>query len=273
MIMKKKYKQIICAILAASLCLCLCACGRRTDGYGVNSIDVIVEQDYSLAFRNDDPLYFYLTGAIEVLNAQGKVAELSAKWLGGEKLNFESNAEALDTYNIEPRTLIIGVDINSFPMVYISNGTFWGFDIELAQAACDLLGWTLQAQSIEKENVYNELASGNIDVAWGGIALDESEIDEGLYTQYGPYIHNDIVIAVRDSSTYWNVNRLKGKTLAMPSTTEARLALESDPKLLKNLGNVIRLVNGTTDCFSYLYAGSCDAILTDTTAILYYNHH
>ena len=66
---------------------------------------------------------------------------------------------------------------------------------------------------------------------------------------------------------------MKGKTLAMPSTTEAMNALNSDSRLASRLGNVIRLVGGTMECFNYLYSGKCDAILTDSTAILYYNCH
>ena len=45
----------------------------------------------------------------------------------------------------EPRTFIIGVDINSFPMAYVVDGNYWGFDVRLAMAVCERLGWTLQS--------------------------------------------------------------------------------------------------------------------------------
>ena len=79
--------------------------------------------------------------------------------------------------------------INSFPMAYISNGEFWGLDAELAREVADLLGWDLKFQEIEKENVYVELSSGNIDCAWGGVALDPAEVEDGLYVQYLSLIH------------------------------------------------------------------------------------
>ena len=56
-------------------------------------------------------------------------------------------------------------------------------------------------------------------------------------------------------------------------TVEALNALNSDSRLASRLGNVIRLVGGTIECFNYLYDNKCDAILTDSTAILYYNCH
>ncbi len=256
-------------MLAAVLCFPMAACGGST--YGVKVSQTLIEQEYSLAFRNNDPQIYYVVAAIKVLAAQGKVDELATKWFGGKIINFEKDANALDNLAVpKDKTFIIGVDVNSFPFVYSSNGTLWGFDIEMAIAVTELLGWTLKEQSIEKENVYDELASGNIDCAWGGIALDAKDIANDKYAVYGPYVSNQIVIAVRDGSL---VGKLKGKTLAMPSTTEALNALNTDMKLAGRLGNVIRLVGGTTECFSYLYEGKCDAILTDSTAVEYYNCH
>ena len=262
-------KKAICLLLVCCIGLMLCGCGEST--YGVKTEKVLVEQDYSLAFRVNDPIIYYVVAAIKVLNAEGRISELSNKWFGSNAVQFESDAYALDDLAVpQGRTFTIGVDINSFPLVYISNGTYWGFDIELAIAVADKLGWTLREQTIEKENVYDELTSGNIDCAWGGIALNEKEVREEKYAVYGPYIHNDIVIASRDGAI---VGSLKGKTLSMPSTPEARQALETIPGEVKKLKNVIRLVGGTTDCFSYLYNGSCDLILTDTCAIQYFNCH
>lgn len=265
-------KKTICLLLVLSMAISLCACGKKS--YGVTEVVTLAEQDYSLAFRNNDEMYFYVVAAIEYLNANGKVTELSRKWFGADMINFGKNAKMLDSLQTpEPRTLIIGVDINSFPMAYVSNGSYWGFDVELAMAVCDLLEWTLKVQQIDKENVYVELYSGNIDVAWGGIALDENELANEKYTQYGPYIHNKIVIASRDSSNIWNTLKLGGRNLAMSSTAEAWDALETDPKLKQRLGQITRLAGGTTECFSYLYSGKCDVVLTDSTALYYYNSH
>ena len=109
---------MICVLLA--LCVMLGAAGCGGFKYGVNEVQVLVEQDYSLAFRNDDPLYFYVTAALSVLAAQGKVDELAIKWLGSAALDFPKQADALE--NLQPpeeRDLIIGLDINSFPMSYV----------------------------------------------------------------------------------------------------------------------------------------------------------
>ena len=264
-------KKAFCIFLVLCLCLGCAACGG---GYGVKVIQTLVEQDYSLAFRTDDPTAMYVIAAIEVLNFEGRVNELAIKWFGERCITFGSTPDALERTGMpKARDFIIGLDPNSFPMAYMANGEYWGFDVELAIAVCDKLGWTLKMQPIEKENVYIELSSGNIDCAWGGVALDLAQLESGMYVEYGPYIHNDIVIAARNGSLIWNRLMLSGKVMAMPSTPEAMEALNTDEALLKRLSQITRLAGGTAECFEYLYSGRCDVVLTDSTALQYYNSH
>ena len=142
-------KRILCLVLALCLCLTLlCGCGSRYR-YGVNAVQVLVSQDYYLAFRNNDPLYFYVTAALSVLAAEGRVDALATKWLGSPALNYAGQADALEKLQPpEPQDLIICLDINAFPLSYVSNGEFWGLDVELALAVCDKLGWKLKMQPI-----------------------------------------------------------------------------------------------------------------------------
>ena len=157
-------KRILAIALLLALCLALAGCGGSPRE--VQTVATLVEQDYSLAFRTGDPTAYYVAAAIEVLNAEGLVDELAAKWFGARIVTFGKNAEGLERLGpTEPRDLIIGVDVNSFPMAYLTSGQYWGFDVELATAVCEKLGWNLKIQQIEKENVYIELSSGNIDVA------------------------------------------------------------------------------------------------------------
>jgi len=268
-------KRILCLLLTLCMALSLAACGQSGgSAYGVRTLVTLVEQEYSLAFRTNDPTADFVMAALEVLSAEGKVDELATKWFGSRIIYFERNANALNEVEEEnfPREFIIGADINSFPMAYVSNDSFWGYDIELAMAVCDLLGWDLKIQAIEKENVYVELSSGNIDCAWGGIALNGLKAD-GDYLEYGPYVDNDIVIATRNGNLLFNRLMLRGKSMAMCSTPEALDALNTEPGLARSLGQITRLAGGTTECFQYLFSGKCDAILTDTTAIAYMNCH
>ena len=148
-------KRFLCILLVLCMLLPLGGCGRTKFRYGIDTVQVLVQQDYSLAFRNNDPLYFYVTAALSVLAAEGRVDQLAAKWLGSAALNYSRQADALEKLvPPEPQDLIIGLDVNAFPFSYLSNGEYWGLDVELAMAVCEKLGWTLKLQPIEKENVY-----------------------------------------------------------------------------------------------------------------------
>ena len=74
-------RKLIVILLVICLLLSLPACskGSSTGSYGVKTLQTLVEQEYFLAFRNNDPLYFYITAAIETLAGEGYVQQLTAK--------------------------------------------------------------------------------------------------------------------------------------------------------------------------------------------------
>lgn len=266
-------KRILCLILIICLAFSLCACGS-SQGYGVRTVATLVKQEYALAFRTGDITIFYVSAAIQVLNAQGKIDELNRKWFGTSLVSFDRDAEALDKTGMpEPRNFVVGIDLDSFPFAYKdSNGAYWGFDIELATAVCELLNWNLSFQPIENENTYVELSSGNIDCAWGGIAIDQKMVDEGKYEPLGPYVENNIIIASRAGSGISSTLQLRGKRMAMNINDESLAALESVPRIKNSLGQIIRLTGGSIECFQYLYDNKCDVVLTDSTAAIYYKN-
>ena len=101
------------------------------------------------------------------------------------------------------------MDENSFPFAYGDNGNYWGFDVELATRMCEKLGWTLQVHVVEKENVYIELYSGNIDCAWGGLALPEKDylaqlVDQSFAVQLSVMISiMAVIIYLYQSMMLW----------------------------------------------------------------------
>ena len=116
-------KRFLCLLLVLCLLLPLCGCGRSRFRYGINIVEVLIQQDYSLAFRNNDPLYFYVTAALSVLAAEGRVDQLSSKWLGSPALNYAKDAQALEKLvPPEPQDLIIGLDVNSSPSLLSPTG-------------------------------------------------------------------------------------------------------------------------------------------------------
>ena len=110
-------RRALTALLALLLLLPLTACGSN-EGYGIKAVQTLVEQEYSMAFRNNDPIIYYVVAAIKVLAAQGRIDELAGKWFGtASAVTFERDAAALDNLAVpENKTFIVGVDANSFPI-------------------------------------------------------------------------------------------------------------------------------------------------------------
>ena len=151
---RKSLKKCICWLLALCCCLVCAGCASGGTGYGVKAVMTLVDQEYSIAFRNDDPTAYYVIGAIQALDEEGKLSELCSKWFGQRIISFPRTNIRLDELPpTDYRDFIIGLDINSFPLAYSANGEYWGFDVEFAIAVAEKLGWHIKMQPIEKENV------------------------------------------------------------------------------------------------------------------------
>ena len=98
----------------------------------------------------------------------------------------------------ERTTFIVGFDAEYPPYGYMDeNGEYTGFDLELAQAVCDLQGWELVKTPIDWDSKDLELNSGAIDCIWNGFTINGRE-DE--YEWSDPYVDNSQVIVVGKDS-------------------------------------------------------------------------
>jgi ABC-type amino acid transport substrate-binding protein len=265
-----KIKTCVALILALAFCLALGACQKDEAVSGYRILGTLPSEDFSIAFRKDDKLREMVAAALAVLAADGTLSRLSEKWFGADLISLEGNENALEELDMEipQRIFIMGMDANAFPMSFRENWeNYGGFDVEVAQEVCSLLGWELKFQPIRPSDVEVELASGNIDCAWGGMSFDPDSPD---YSTISSYMPNDQVLLVRAESGIKRMSRLKGKTLYMPDKDAAVKALESDEDLAEDLGSVKRLPQDARACLNYLDKGTCDAILIDSVAARYF---
>ena len=261
--MRRSEKKLIFLLIAGML-LSLCACGS-TGKYKV--VRTLSKQELYMGFRSGDSVSYYVTGALKVMQADGTVSSLSRKWFGDDRVAFTSDAGALDSAgSIPARKLIVGVDENAFPMSYKGNGQYTGFDVELAGALCQKLGWQAEYISIQSKNAYVELSSGNVDVAWGGLALDSQAKN---YAVFGPYMKNSVVIAALSGSS----SNIKGKTLGMDVSQSSMDALDANAGVKSKFGKIIRSAGTADDLFASLQDGGCDMVVTNSTAVDYLNRH
>ena len=164
--------------------------------------------------------------------------------------------------SVEDKTLIVGFDAEYPPYGYMDeDGEYTGFDLELAQAVCDLEGWTLDKKPINWDSKDMELNSGSIDCIWNGFTINGREDD---YTWSDPYLNNEQVMVVAADSGIEKLDDLAGKNVVVQAASAALDALNSDDN--KDLTASFASLTENPDyntAFMNLDSGAADAIAVD----------
>ena len=166
-----------------------------------------------------------------------------------------------DASGNDNNTLIVGFDAEFPPYGYKDdNGSYVGFDLDLAQEVCARNNWTFKAQPIDWDAKDAELDSGSIDCIWNGFTIDGREND---YTWSNPYFDNKQVFVVKSSSNINSIDDLSGKTVETQKDSSALAALEGDNKTIKDKFSTLNQVADYNTALMDLESGACDAVAMD----------
>ena len=124
-------------------------------------------------------------------------------------------------------TLTVGFDAEYPPYGYMDDetGDYTGFDLELAEAVCEIYGWKLVKTPINWDAKDTELNSGAIDCIWNGFTMNGREDD---YTWSDPYVDNSQVMVVSENSGINSLSDLAGKTVGVQAASAALDLLQSE---------------------------------------------
>ena len=166
----------------------------------------------------------------------------------------------------EGKTFTVGFDAEYPPYGYMDeNGEYTGFDLELAQAVCDIYGWELVKQPINWDNKDADLNGETIDCIWNGFTMTGREDD---YTWSEPYVDNSIVWIVKSDSGIETAEDLAGKNIVTQSGSSAYTALTNEEDNDDNLALAatfasLQAVPDYNTAFANLDSGLVDAIAVD----------
>lgn len=166
---------------------------------------------------------------------------------------------------VEDGVFTVGFDAEYPPYGYMDeNGEYTGFDLELAQAVCDLEGWELEKKPINWDSKDMELNSGSIDCIWNGFTMNGREDD---YTFSVPYVDNSQVIVVAEGSGIETLSDLAGKVVGVQAASAALELLQSEEEggqkaLADTFGSLNEFADYNT-AFTELQAGALDALAID----------
>ena len=179
-----------------------------------------------------------------------------------EETAEEAPAEEAEASEEERTTFTVGFDAEYPPYGYMDeNGEYTGFDLELAQAVCDLKGWELVKTPINWDSKDMELNSGSIDCIWNGFTMNGREDD---YTWSKPYVNNSQVVVTAEDSGIEVLSDLAGKIVGVQTASSALDALNSDEhKDLTASFAALQEFGDYNNAFVELKAGAIDAIAMD----------
>ena len=224
-------KRVISCLLAGMMAVSMAACGRREESS---------------------------TGT----TSGGSGESVSGSSAGSTSGSTTSSSAAAES-GIEDGVLTVGFDAEYPPYGYMGeDGEYTGFDLELAQAVCDLEGWELEKKPISWDAKDMELDSGSIDCIWNGFTMTGRESE---YTFSVPYVDNSQVIVVAENSGIETLADLAGKVVGVQAASAALEVLQ-DEEGQKALADTFASLNEFADyntAFTELQAGALDALAID----------
>lgn len=297
----KVIRKFAVLLLSAALVLALCACGSSssgstdssgsdgdsssTDGSGSETTakyrildENISTEQYAIGFKKGNTeLRDAVQAAVYQLLEDGTIDEVAAKYsdynLDAMLCLDSTNATEFDvdsaSDDFKNRTqFVVGFDAEYPPYGYKDeNGEYTGFDLELAQAVCDIYGWELVKQPIDWDAKDMELNSGAIDCIWNGFTITGREDD---YTWTDPYVDNSIVVLVPYDSDIQTLDDLAGKNVVTQADSSALTALQEDRKDLADTFASLEQTADYNTAVLNMDSGMADAVAIDIGVAMYY---
>lgn len=190
---------------------------------------------------------------------------MKKNWMAGAVAAALAVSMTMGTVSMadERTTFTVGFDAEYPPYGYMDDdGEYTGFDLELAQAVCDLEGWELIKTPIDWDSKDLELESGSIDCIWSGFTINGREDN---YAWSYPYVDNSQVIVVAEDSGIASLEDLAGKIVGVQAASAALELLSADgdqADLAATFGTLQEFADYNT-AFVELQAGSIDAVAMD----------
>lgn len=168
----------------------------------------------------------------------------------------------------DDKKFVVGFDQEFPPMGFVADdGSYAGFDLDLAQECAKRMGREFVAQPIAWDSKDQELKSGNIDCIWNGFTKTP-EREENM-TLSMPYMKNTQVVVVLSDSDIYTIADLAGKVVDVQSGSSAELAIDSIPDVKASFKELVAISDNVKAMMDLGIAGA-DAVVMDEVVARYY---
>lgn len=170
-------------------------------------------------------------------------------------------------YILDKGELVLGLDDSFPPMGYRDeDDNIVGFDIDLAEAVCEILGVDLVLQPIDWNSKEMELDTMSIDCIWNGMSITEER--QAAMNMSEPYLANEMVFVVQANAGIASIEDLAGLSLAVQSGSSAQDALDAATDIKDAFGAIYEYDSNLTALMD-LQTNGVDVVLMDSVVARY----
>ena len=166
--------------------------------------------------------------------------------------------------------LIVGFDAAYPPYGYVGDdGSYTGFDLELAQEVGRRVGWEVQLEPIDWDAKDTLMNSGAINCIWNGFTIEGREND---YTFSEPYMLNAQVVVVKKGSGISDLAGLAGKAVITQTDSAANDVLAGEDAARADVAATfasLETIGDYNTAFMQLETGAVDAVACDLSIAAY----
>lgn len=146
-----------------------------------------------------------------------------------------------------------------------ADGTFEGFEVDIANEIGKRLGRTVEIQPYDFRALFVATASGRADMVISSLTITDERLQSQSFTQ--PYVRGALGVGVKEGSDIASLDDLKGKTVGAIATSFGEAYLKEHQAELgySELKSYDTVANMLTD----LQTGRVDAVVNDVVGLRY----
>ncbi len=168
------------------------------------------------------------------------------------------------------KKLIVGFDSAYPPYGYVGDdGSYTGFDLELAQETAKRNDWEIQLEPIDWDAKDTLMDSGAINCIWNGFTVEGRE---DSYTFSGNYMINAQVVVVKKGAGISDLAGLAGKNVITQTDSAAYEVLageDADKADVAATFASLETIGDYNTAFMQLESGAVDAVACDLSIAAY----
>ena len=168
------------------------------------------------------------------------------------------------------KKLIVGFDSAYPPYGYVGDdGSYTGFDLELAQEVAKRNSWEVQLEPIDWDAKDTLMGSGAINCIWNGFTIEGREND---YTFSESYMLNAQVVVVKKGSGISDLAGLAGKAVITQTDSAAYDVLAGEDAAQAAVAATfasLETIGDYNTAFMQLETGAVDAVACDLSIAAY----